>query len=393
MVAARQRAPAVAQPEQRVELLDELDRAGAPAQRPDGDAVPGRRLARDLEDRERDVEAAAQVDVAVGRLLEALVARRAAAPGSGGSRARARRARSASPGSRRARPGRSTSPGGREVRARPRAQATDLPTYSGLPVGVAEDVDAGLVRQRREMSGPGVARALGRRRARPRRARRAGAGGSSASASPTVAGVRAQPREQRAEHARAGLGVGQRAVRVLDLDPERVGERGEPALALQRREPSRQRDRAQRPAGRATSSAARSKAWRSTRGRSAALWATSTRPRICAGQLGQHALRRRRRVDHRLRDPGEALDAARQRRARRRPASPSARAARRRRRAPRRPRSARTVLAEPVGLGVDGEELRGEQGLCGEVDARASPSYAPRRTPCTFAFRRATVVP
>ena len=65
MVAARQRAPAVAQAEQRVELLDELGRRGAPAQRPDGHAVPDGRLGRDLEDRERDVEAAAQVDVAV----------------------------------------------------------------------------------------------------------------------------------------------------------------------------------------------------------------------------------------------------------------------------------------------------------------------------------------
>ena len=64
-------------------------------------------------------------------------------------------------------------------------------------------------------------------------------------------------------------------------------------------------------------------------------------PAQLRGELGQLRLGRRRLVDHRLRDPGEALDAARERRAHGRAASPSARAARRRRRAPRRPRSAR----------------------------------------------------
>jgi hypothetical protein len=74
-VAARQLARAVAQPEQRVELLDELDRRGAPAQRPDADPAARGRGRRDLEDRERDVEPAAQVDVAVD-VLEARVPRR-----------------------------------------------------------------------------------------------------------------------------------------------------------------------------------------------------------------------------------------------------------------------------------------------------------------------------
>ena len=40
VLAARQPAPAVAQAEQRVELLDQLGRRGAPAHRPDGDGVP-----------------------------------------------------------------------------------------------------------------------------------------------------------------------------------------------------------------------------------------------------------------------------------------------------------------------------------------------------------------
>ncbi|CAA9474403.1 MAG: hypothetical protein AVDCRST_MAG30-350 [uncultured Solirubrobacteraceae bacterium] len=76
VLAARQRAPAVAQPEQRVELLHELRGDDPPAHGPDAHRVPGGRLPRDLEDRERDVEAAAQVDVAVGLRLAADVARR-----------------------------------------------------------------------------------------------------------------------------------------------------------------------------------------------------------------------------------------------------------------------------------------------------------------------------
>ena len=58
--------------------------------------------------------------------------------------------------------------------------------------------------------------------------------------------VRAQASEERAEHARAGLGIGQRAVAHLDLDAERVGERGEPALAYERREATGEGDRTQR---------------------------------------------------------------------------------------------------------------------------------------------------
>ena len=73
MVAARQLASAVAQAEQRVELLDQLGGEVAPAQRPDVDRVARRRLRRDLEHRERDVEAAADVDEAV-LVLDAHVA-------------------------------------------------------------------------------------------------------------------------------------------------------------------------------------------------------------------------------------------------------------------------------------------------------------------------------
>jgi len=42
--------------------------------------------------------------------------------------------------------------------------------------------------------------------------------------------------KQRAEDPRARLGVGQRAVRGLDLDAESVGQRGEPPLARERSE-------------------------------------------------------------------------------------------------------------------------------------------------------------
>ena len=77
VLAARQRAPAVAQPEQRVELLDQLGRGRPPPHRADADRVAGGGLARDLEDRERDVQPAAQVDVAVGLALAAHVAGRA----------------------------------------------------------------------------------------------------------------------------------------------------------------------------------------------------------------------------------------------------------------------------------------------------------------------------
>ena len=61
----------MAKPEDRVELLDELARERASAQRPDGDGVPGRRLTRHLEDRIGDVEAAADVDAPIVALRQA----------------------------------------------------------------------------------------------------------------------------------------------------------------------------------------------------------------------------------------------------------------------------------------------------------------------------------
>src|SRR5262249_31017731 len=76
MLAARERAAAVAQAEERVELLDELGRGGATAHRADTYGVAGGGLGRDLEDRERDVQPAADVDVAVGIAFTAHIAGR-----------------------------------------------------------------------------------------------------------------------------------------------------------------------------------------------------------------------------------------------------------------------------------------------------------------------------
>ena len=86
--------------------------------------------------------------------------------------------------------------------------------------------------------------------------------------------VRAQPREQRAQHARTGLGVRQRPVGDLDLDPERVGEH------------------ASAPAGAAAAAAsAPARPCRSPAG-----WATRGRP---LERLAQHAAVERRVVgDH-----------------------------------------------------------------------------------------------
>ena len=189
---------------------------------------------------------------------------------------------------------------------------------------------------------------------------------SSATASPIVPGVRRQLGEQRAEHARAGHGVGQRAVHALDLDAERVGERGEPAPALQRRDAPRERDRAED--GRVGPGERGAVEGLAQHARVEARVVRDEHPPAhLRRQLGQHALRRRRGVDHRLRDAGEALDAARQRLRdadQRAPALVQLAAADQHRADLG---QLAEVLAEAVGLGVDGEELRGEQGLCGEV--------------------------
>jgi hypothetical protein len=114
--------------------------------------------------------------------------------------------------------------------------------------------------------------------------------------------VRAQPREERAEDARARLGVGQRAVGDLDLDAQRLGQRAQPALARERVQPPRERHGAQlrrvRPAqARALEGLAQHAAVeRRAVGHQDA-------PTQLGRELGQLRLGRRRLVDHRLRDP------------------------------------------------------------------------------------------
>ena len=226
MLAARQRAPAVAQAEQRVELLDQLGGGRAPAHRADADRVAGGRLARDLEDRERDVEPAAQVDVAVGLGLAAHVARRAQRldqPVLEQQRAQLGLGHLVVDVLGLGGPGRA----GREVRARPRAQVDRLADVQRPAVGVAEDVDAGLVRERR-------------RGAAGRRAR----GGPSPAACGPCARRAARSRRRSSARSRTGARTARRR-------PARTSAR--PAA---RDGPRRPRPRARRPASPARGGAA-----------------------------------------------------------------------------------------------------------------------------------------
>ena len=185
-----QRAAAVAQPEQRVELLLELDGAGAAAQRADRDRAAGGRLARDLEHGIGDVEPAAQVDVRVVVLVD-LVARRAQrADEAVLEHERAElRARPAMVDDRRLVGPDLGRRRRREVRARAGAQRDRLADVEDLAGGVAKEVDAGRVGQRggvglvaldraaRRACGPPAAAGCGAAatapRARRRRSRRA----------------------------------------------------------------------------------------------------------------------------------------------------------------------------------------------------------------------------
>ena len=128
-------------------------------------------------------------------------------------------------------------------------------------------------------------------------------------------GMRAQAPEERAEHARARLRVGERAVRGLDLDAERVGQRGEPALARERREAACEGDRAEhRRVGPRQVGARERLAQHATVERRvvgdehARRWGSDQ-----IGEVGQDRVRGRRGIDHLLRDLREALDRPRQR--------------------------------------------------------------------------------
>ena len=244
MLAEHESTAAMAKSEQRVELLDELVREPPAPQRPDRDGVAGRRVGRHLEDRERDVEAAAdvaeplvlsrQADVA-GRamLLDQAVLEHERAQlrvralvvddrGLDGPIGRPARRREVGAGA-----------------APDRDRLADVQHAAGV---VAEQVHARVLRQLREIE----LRRDGERRHAALAARRA---------LPAPAGDRervgdrqrvgAQPREQRAQDAGARLGVGERPVRGLHLDPERVREHAQPAPVLERQQLARQRRRAQ----------------------------------------------------------------------------------------------------------------------------------------------------
>ena len=250
------------------------------------------------------------------------------------------------------------------MRARPRAHADRLADVDDLARGVAHHVDAGVVGQVGEVGHAPVRAAHPRRRRRsPWPAGASGARGARASsASRTVSRVRAQPREERAEHARARLRVGQRAVGDLDVDPQRLGQRPQAALAPERVQAARERDRAQlRRVGPAQPRALEGLAQHAAVERRAV--GHEHAPAQLRGQLGQLRLGRRRLVDHRLGDAGEALDPARERRAHGQQRLPALVQL-----APADEHGAHLgqlagVARQPVRLGVDDEELRGGDGL------------------------------
>jgi hypothetical protein len=158
-------------------------------------------------------------------------------------------------------------------------------------------------------------------------------------------------------------------MRHVDLDAERVGQRGEPALAHERREAARQRDRAQRRRiGPRQPRALEGLAQDATvEGGVVGDEHAHGRRADELGEVGQDRVGGRRLVDHRLRDVREALDRARQRRGaadQRLPAIVQLAAA----------DEDGTDLgqlaglaAETVGLGIDDDELRRRQRLGEEI--------------------------
>ena len=300
MLAARQPPPAVAQAEQRVELLDELVRESPAAQRPDRDRVPGGRARRRPRGSGTGCRAgsgcstsrssrASQADVA-GRaqLLDQAVLEH--------QRAELRARRSVVDDRRRARSSRPARVDGAKcARARLRIE-TDLPTYSVAPAASRNRYTPG---SRGSSAKSSCGRRGERRRVRAAPTAAAAGAGAAAAAAPArraiVDRVRAQPREQRAQDPRARLRIGQRAVRDVDLDPERVGERAEPALGAGAAAASRASAAVHSTGGFGHSRPIRSNAWRSTRRSNGALWATITRPRRRSLERRQHRLEARAR--------------------------------------------------------------------------------------------------
>ncbi len=267
----------------------------------------------------------------------------------------------------------------REVRPRARAQRDRLADVQRLAARVAEDVDARLVGQPAHV-GPALARAaqrapaVGAARAhapRPRRAR----GGERVL---DRRGGRAQPREQRAEDARAGLCVGSARCWTSTSIPS------EPASAASLRWRTSGAKRRASATVHSTGGAGhakpeRSNAWRSTRRSNDAECATSTLPSIMPRELGQHVLGAGRLVDHGLRDAGEPLDPARQRRRRGHERLPAVMqlAAADEHGADLRQLAA--ISAQPVGLRVDDQELGGGEGSDSDPWRTSNSPTTPRR--------------
>ena len=318
MLAQAQRAAAVAQREERVELLHELDRRAPAAQRADRHRAPRRGRGRDLEHGVGDVQAAAQVDVRVV-VLHAHVARRAQLldePVLEHERAELGRRRAVVDHRRLRDPALATpswagSATARGCAGRPTCRCR-APGRRRCGRGRRPARRAARRRRRGAPRGPGARscdpRADGAACA-PRRC-------SSSSASPTVPACDDEPRQQRAQHARgASRRRPARGALTSTSMPSASASGSQPAPARERREAARERDRAQRRAASGHSSSARANAWRSTRRSNAMLCADEHPALELLGEVGQHELDRRRLVDHRLRDPGEALDHATERRA------------------------------------------------------------------------------
>ena len=161
---------------------------------------------------------------------------------------------------------------GREVRPRPAADRDRLADVEHPARGVAEQVDARVARAARRSRAAAPACARGelpaRSRARgprARAAREAPLGSSAAIASATVPAL-AHRRGNSAHSTRAQVSASASARwATADLDPERVGEHGQLALALQRQHHPGQRRRAEHRRVGPLADRSRSNAWRSTR--------------------------------------------------------------------------------------------------------------------------------
>ena len=357
-------------------------------------AWPGRRLGGDLEDRERDVEPAADVHEPVVAACQADVAGRAQLLDQPVLEHQRARAPSAWLGSRRSRRARSTAAGarrGREVRARPAADRDRL---------------ADVQRRARRRRGTGTRRdrAAARaksscgRRSRRRRLRGALPGAGVAGRGARAARARRRPSTALA-HSRGNSAHSTRAHVSASASARCASSTSIPSASASA--PSR-RSRCSGSSARA--SAAVHSTGGSGHSRPDALERLPQHAAVERRVVGdQHAARaaarqargstvleRRRAVDHRLRDAGEALDPAPQRHARahqRRPAVVQLAAADQHR--ADLGQLAR-VAAEAVGLGVDDEELGGRDRLLEQVQATRDTPRAGRHEQVLADSRRLT---